>query len=300
MNNMKLIMESWKNYVEKAEAGDSGTVFLFEGSTPTKTDFNLLLERYNNKELTGEQLINVWQESVEYEYQQLLTEIDWEKEAELTADPGYKPPQERGGIGERISEFVLEKSVQLVELAKAGVEKAAAAGKALLKTVGTFQKRHPLLFKVVSVVVISVAIFALMSVFQSGEAEASIKAYTAGKSDVGLRKHAGGRISSTAYEALRGLIYEADASLEIRSEAMKVIDAAQQSGDVVDLAKLATDPGSNPTTRAAAEFAAKQLETLEGMAHLARKGDVEASGVLMDLLEIGKKLVIKIKGAATR
>jgi len=168
MSEMKLIMESWKHYVEKAEVGDNGAVFLFEGSTPTKTDFNLLLERCNNKELTGDQLVNVWQESVEYEYQQLLTEIDWEKEAERTADPDYKPPQERsGGALEKINDFIFEKSVQAYELAKRGPAAASKAASMLYSLGERVGGKHPVLKKIIIIIGLAVTTYGLLSLFAS-------------------------------------------------------------------------------------------------------------------------------------
>ena len=97
---MKLIMENWRKY--------------------NVAPFQLMLEQYDKNVLSEKQLFEIWQKDTLKELKQ-LDEIDWEKEAELTADPSYKPPQDRPGLvqkgWEKVNDWILEKSVQLVELA---------------------------------------------------------------------------------------------------------------------------------------------------------------------------------------
>ena len=109
---MKLIMETWRKFEDTAKDKETH-VFLFENNEPIKTNFNVLLEQYDSKQLTEDQLVKLWEDSFNYEYEQLLKEVDWEKEAEMTADPDYKPPQERparlaGGVIEKINDFLLK------------------------------------------------------------------------------------------------------------------------------------------------------------------------------------------------
>jgi len=291
--DMKLIMESWRRFEETATDKETH-VFLFENKKPIKTDFNVLLEQYDSKQLTEKQLVKLWEDSFNYEYEQLLKEVDWEKEAALTADPGYKPPRERGGIGEKIRDFILQKSIQLVELAKKGIGVAVKVGKTLLQAVGKFKESHPLVFKVVSVIVISAAMFALMAALDSPEAQAAIM--PAGGAETVVPTGEEGGISSGAYEALRGLIHESDVSTEVKTKAMSLIDRAQQSKEVVDLAQMKTEFG---------QFADERGKTLEGLFKLAkgaggRERDPEAAEYLLKMIKVGKSVVYKIHGAPTR
>ena len=63
MNDMKLIMENWRGFEKAAKNVQQTHVFLFENNELIKTDFNVLLERYDNKQITEEQLIELWEAS---------------------------------------------------------------------------------------------------------------------------------------------------------------------------------------------------------------------------------------------
>jgi hypothetical protein len=291
MKDMKLIMETWRKFEDTAKDKETH-VFLFENKKPIKTSFNVLLEQYDKKQLTEDQLVKLWEDSFNYEYEQLLKEIDWEKEAEMTADPDYKPPQERGGVMDKIGDFVLMKSIQLTEMAKRGVEVAAKLGKALLSAVGRFKESHPLLFKFASVIVLSAAMFALMAALNSPEAQAAIAPpELAPGVDPALPTTKAGAISDNAYEVLRGLVHESDASLPTRTEAMALIDKAQQAKEAVDLSQL-NQEGS--------KFAAEQLRYLDGLWSVAKEGDTQAKEQILKLYEIGKEVTYKIGGKPTR
>tara|TARA_Y100001970_G_scaffold278270_1_gene383732 strand:+ start:305 stop:1177 length:873 start_codon:yes stop_codon:yes gene_type:complete len=290
MKDMKLIMETWRKFEDTAKDKETH-VFLFENNEPIKTNFNVLLEQYDSKQLTEDQLVKLWEDSFNYEYEQLLKEVDWEKEAELTADPDYKPPQERGGVMEKVGDFVLKKAIQLTEMAKRGVEVAAKLGKALLSAVGRFKESYPLLFKFVSVIVLSAAMFALMAALSPDAQAAIAPPELAPGVEPALPTTKAGAISDKAYEVLRGLVHDSDASMPTRTEAMALIDKAQQAKEAVDLSKL-NQEGS--------KFAAKQLRYLDALWNFAKEGDTQAQLRLMELYEIGKDIVYKIGGKPTR
>ena len=293
-NDMKLIMETWRKF-EDASKNKETHVFLFENKKPVKTNFNVLLEQYDNKQLTEDQLVKLWEDSFNYEYEQLLKEVDWEKEAEMTADPDYKPPQERGGVMEKIGDFVLKKSIQVVEMAKRGVAAAAKLGKGLLSALGRFKESHPILFKIVSVIVLSAAMFALMAALDSPEAMAKIAPPELGADvDSALPSSKSGGISSTAYEILRGLVHESDVSGKVKTEAIDLIDKAQKLKGTVDLSAL---------DHSGSEFAAEQLRYLDGLWSVAKEGgeqSTQAQEYLAKLYEIGKNVTYKIAGKPTR
>ena len=195
---------------------------------------------------------------------------------------------------DKVGDFVLMKSIQLTEMAKRGVEVTAKLGKALLSAVGRFKESHPLLFKFVSVVVLSAAMFALMAALNSPEAQAAIAPPGDLAVDTALPTTKAGAISDNAYEVLRGLVHESDASLPTRTEAMALIDKAQQAKEAVDLSQL-NQEGS--------KFAAEQLRYLDGLWSLAKSEGEESTSakeLILKLYEIGKDVTYKISGRPTR
>jgi len=283
MKDMKLIMETWRKF--ESISNDKEThVFLFENSEPVKTNFNVLLEQYDDKSITEEQLVSLWEASFDYEHEQLLNEIEALKKAGALA----------GKIKEKVADWMLKSSIQLVEMAKRGVGLAAKLGKKLLSVVGRFKESHPLIFKVVSVIVLSAGMFALMAVLDSPEAQAAIM--PAGGEETAVPTGKGGGISSGAYEALRGLVHESDASGSAKTKAMALIDKIQKSKEVVDLSQMKTEFG---------QLAKAQNETLEGLFRLAKgaggaERDQEAAEYLLKMIDIGKKVTYKIGGMPTR
>ena len=280
---MKLIMETWKKF-ENATKDKETHVFLFENSEPVKTNFNVLLEQYDSNSITEEQLVSLWEASFDYEHEQLLNEIEALKKVGALA----------GKIKEKVSDFLLKKSIQLVAMARKGVMAAAKVGGSLLKVVGRFKQSHPILFKIVSVIVISAGMFALMAAIDSPEAQAAI--LPAGGEETMTPTGKEGGISSGAYEALRGLVHESDASGSAKTKAMALIDKIQSSKGTVDLSQMKTEFG---------QLAKAQNETLEGLFRLAKgaggaERDPEAAEYLLKMIEIGKKVTYKIGGMPTR
>ena len=68
MKDMKLIMETWRKFEDTAKDKETH-VFLFENNEPIKTNFNVLLEQYDSKQLTEDQLVKLWEDSFNYEYE---------------------------------------------------------------------------------------------------------------------------------------------------------------------------------------------------------------------------------------
>ena len=284
MKDMKLIMETWRKFEDTAKDKETH-VFLFENSEPVKTSFSVLLEQYDNRQITEDQLIKLWEDSFNYEHEQLLNEIEMLKKAGEVV----------GKMKEKVADFVLKKAIQLTEMAKKGIMAAAKVGKTLLKLVGRFKESHPLIFKVVSVIVLSAGMFALMAVLNSPEAQAALAPpELAPGVEPALPTTKAGAISDNAYEVLRGLVHESDASLPTRTEAMALIDKAQKAKEAVDLSQLNQD-GS--------KFAAEQLRYLDGLWSVAKSGgeqSTEAKEYLLKLYEIGKDVTYKIGGMPTR
>jgi len=157
---MKLILENWRKYNDNP--------------------FQLICEQHDKRLISDNQLIERWQDIVLFELNSLNEEIgiDWEKEAELTADPDYKPPSERSGLlqkgWEKINDWILEKSVQLVDLAR-------RAGMAALKSIGWLIRKvqgfcgsHPTVCKVATMTLTVVAFYIAFAVLFENEAQAKL------------------------------------------------------------------------------------------------------------------------------
>jgi HAMP domain-containing protein len=154
---MKLIMENWRKY--------------------NNDPFQLLCERYNKKLITEKQLFEQWQQNTSEELEQLLLEIDWEKEAGKVEDPDYKPPHERKGMlakgWEKINDWILQKSIQIVELAKAGGMKALKSIAWLVKKIQSFCGKYKAICKIAVATLTVVALFVIFA--NITEAQAAIE-----------------------------------------------------------------------------------------------------------------------------
>jgi len=160
---MKLILESWRRFVD--EADQESYIFLFENKKPVKTDFNLLLERCDNKILSEEQVVNLWEHSFDYEYTQLLNEIEALKKA----------GEFIGKVKEKVNDFFLLKQIQIVDFAKSGSPLVFKMIKKVTGPLGKFAKRHPLLTKFVATLLLAVALYALTTMMDPQTAQAKIK-----------------------------------------------------------------------------------------------------------------------------
>lgn len=286
-DNMKLILENWRSYSTMVASTDQvGSIFLFENNIPVKSDFSLMLEKYDNGNISKEQLMEVWNRSVLYEF-------DIASEGVLdTMKSGVETVK---GWWHKAKDWVLEKAIQLYQIASRGIEAAVKGAQALIDKAAQFKSENPVAFKILLVVALAIAMFALMAALDSGTAQAAIKTTGAGGMVPGAGEAEGGVISDVAYEALRGMVHQAGelegAGLELRSEAMNIIDTAQAAGDTVDLSQLSSEYG---------EFANSQLETLDGLYSLAQEGDPDALKWLKELVDVGKNVVYKIGGVPTR
>jgi len=286
MENMKLLMENWRQYSALIEDSKQiGNIYLFENKSPVKTDFNILLKEYDNGKITGDKLYECWRASILYEHKILN---------EGFGDLAKKGAAAVKGAWEKLNNWILQKSVQLYQLAKRGIEKTVGGAKVLLDKAADFKSEHPVAFKITTVVVMSIAMFALISALDADSAEAAIKSYGV---EGGMKPGARGEISDAAYEALRGLVHEtknADlggTSMKMRAIAMKIIDAAQASGEVVDFSKLTSEFG---------KLANEQLQILEGMVALAKEGDETMQKYVVEMIELGEKVTYKVMGQSTR
>jgi len=288
MSDMKLIMESWRTYSNKAKTAENfGTVLLFENKTVVEKDFKDLLKEYDSGNISAEYLANTWNESV---LREVMMDFDPTGGAAAAshAKSGAKMLAKAAG-------WLDTKTIQLYQLAQRGIEGLVKGAAGIIDVAKKFQKNHPTVAKVAVVLVVGAAVFGLMMAFSS-EASANIAApETTGAAPGGIDVGPQGQISNGYYEALRGMIHQSKeisgTSLEIRAEAMQIVDWAQAQGETVNLADL---QGKY------AEFANSKLSTLNGLARLAKEGDPDAIQWIKELVATGKDVTYKVLGKATR
>ena len=84
-HSMALIMENFKKFIDEVDTEEiDNTVYLFENKRVKTCQFDMLLEKVDNKLLTLEEVIKIWEKSILYEFKQVekLDEgiLQWTKE----------------------------------------------------------------------------------------------------------------------------------------------------------------------------------------------------------------------------
>ena len=243
--------------------------------------FGSLMEQHNKGVITEAHLLRLWERSTIYEMEQLLTEgvMDSLKSAYETVKGGAiklkdKISDAALAAWEKVNDWVLKISLQAMNLAQASVEGIVKAARMLSNAVQKFKDEHPILFKIIMILVIMIIIFGIMSLF-SGQAHAAVK------------MKGGKHMSQKHYEALRGALSEHGGSdvdkIMKTGDAIKILDKAFKAKESIPISKLG---GFN---RAGSDMITK----LVGQA---RGGDSQAFELLEKWSGIGAKLTIRTTG----
>jgi len=275
-------------------------IYLFEGKdrTPKRVCFEELVK--NSKD--QDKLYNLWEQSFEYEYQQLLSEglMDVIASAYESTKAGaikLKDNISDAALAaiEKVNDFFLEKSIQIVNFVKKGGATVASKVSSLLGGAAKFKEKHPILYKIVVVVGTTAIVYAVIHIVEQalggGQASAAIKPYLAHAGGLPAAGDAGG-IHEHAYEALRGAIntnLPKDAmgglDLELQHKALEIIDKAQESKDLVDITKIKGPVG---------EYIKQAFAEINSAYQLAKDtGDPAFKDYLHELYKIGYTLVSK-------
>jgi len=156
---VKLLFENWRKYNENP--------------------FQLMCEQYERKVITEAQLLERWEQMVITELNELnqqLNEIDWEEEAELTADPDYKPPHERPSKflqkgWEKFNDWVLMKSIQITEIGRTAALTAAKMISSLINKIKSFCRGYPWTCKITIAVLVVIAFYIISAYFTEAHAK---------------------------------------------------------------------------------------------------------------------------------
>ena len=203
MNDMKLIMEGWRQY---SNVKKESTIFLLEHNDPYRVNFNSILE-----ERKIEDAVKLWESSSEYELDRLLTEFKLAGAAKQLASK----------VGQKINDFIFKLSMQAFFLLQKGAKMAkrvASMVKKLTDTVKRYCGKYPTICKIAKISAIVIAVFAISAIFFSPEAQAAINIGDA-------------PISEDTYNFLRGFIMDNIKTQTARGEfehAANIIDLLGQ------------------------------------------------------------------------
>ena len=257
---MKLLFESWREY----------------SKPPQDESFLSLLKEHDNKKISDQQLFLEWKKQTTAELEQ-LNEIDWEKEAELTADPNYKPPHERPGMlskgWEKVNDFLLKKAVELTELIKRSKDGAIEAWLWLNKQIDRFREKHPVLYNIVKALIIVAIIFGLFV----ANAQADVL------------NPDGSVMSDERHAAVRGMIDDygnSKGTIQAQLDTTNMIELI----DRMHVGKLKHDP--NKVTTTIGKMLKFALDHFYKVVDQSIKGDAGATGSLKKWYDVGKNLKI--------
>jgi len=258
-------------------------VYIFEGNrrSPQAISFGTLLERRKRGVISERKMVNLWERSVNYQLDQLLTEgfMDSLMDAYETVKGGAiklknKISDAAKAAWEKANDLLLNISIQAYNLAQRSVEGVIGAAQKLTAAVGRFKESHPILFKIITVIVIMIIVFGIMSIF-SGEAHAAVGTKGAGGS---------GELSEKSYQALRGALSEyggQDVQKILDSgEAIKILDKAYQAKETIDITALG-------------KFNQGAYKVVQGLVNDARGGDEVAFELLKKWTKIGANLTVR-------
>lgn len=254
------------------------SIYILERKKVRSVSFGTIMERRSQGYLTEAAALRLWEQSVNYELDYLLAEgvLDNLKDAYETIKGGAiklkdKITDAAIAAWEKANDFLLKITLQAMNLAQASVEGIVKAAGMLSDAVERFRDNHPILYKIIKILVIMLIIYGIMSVF-SGEAQASVK-LPGGKS-----------MTEAQYNTLRGALGEyggGDVDKIINSgEAIKILDKAYKAKEAIPLEKLGS------MNRAGVNMIAKLVGEAKG-------GDSSAYDLLMKWQEVGKNLVVK-------
>ena len=231
MKDMKLIMEGWRHFSESQE---ENTIFLFENNLPRKANFDLILEE---REL--DEVLDLWESSSNYKYEQLLTELEiLDKAKEFVSD-----------ISKKVNSFILELSIQAFMLLQKGakaVKKVISIIGKIMKGINKYCQKLPTICKIAKMTATVLALFAIAALFFSADAQAAIQ--------MGNEP-----LDDSTYNYLRGFLMDRvqDNSVDISKKGnfidiVNQLDALQANPDITQYSDLA--PKLKSALESAAEF----------------------------------------------
>jgi len=184
-------MENWRSYVAQeamvsipvTNVGDTN-IFLLEGKEVKQITFGRLMEQHNSGELSSDEFVRLWEQSMDYEYNLLLQEGVLDLAKKGFAAVKAKGAEIVGKLSDTIKKamakviaFVKKSFKQALDVLDGTFVKAQIAMKSLKDTTGKIAKdanTSPTLVKAAKVLTYAVGIYALYSIMGPAGAEASV------------------------------------------------------------------------------------------------------------------------------
>jgi hypothetical protein len=253
-------------------------VYLVERQGVRDVSFGSLIEQRNRGMISEQTALRLWERSVTYELDCILSEgvLDSLKDAYETVKGGALKLKDKisdaaKAAMEKANDFLLKISLQAMNLAQSSVEGIVKAAGMLSSAVERFKDNHPILYKIIKILVIMLIIWGIMSLF-SGDAQAAVK------------MPGGKNMSEAHYNTLRGALGEyggGDVDKIMNSgEAIKILDKAFKAKEAIPLDKLGS------MNRAGSNMISELVNQAKG-------GDTEAYSLLMKWQKIGQNLSVR-------
>ena len=252
-------------------------IYIMESKRPRAVSFGTLMEHRSRGLITEAAALRLWEQSVNYELNCLLAEgvFDHLKDAYETIKGGAiklkdKISDAAAAAWEKANDFLLKISLQAMNLVETSVEGIIKAAGMLSDAVERFRENHPILYKIVKILVIMLIIWGIMSLF-SGEAQAAVKLPS------------GKNMSEEQYNTLRGALGQyggGDVDKVMNAgEAIKILDKAYEAKEAIPVRELGNMNQAG-------------LKMINNLVDEARGGDESAFKLLMKWQKFGKNLVV--------
>lgn len=262
---------------------NSSKVYILESGSASprnSTTFHRLMKQKNAGLISESKAFMILERSARHELEMLLNEGigDTIMSAYETVKGGAIKLKEKISSAalaamEKVNDFLLKITLQAINLAAdsiAGIKKAASM---LSNAIEKFRDNHPILYKIVKVIIVMLIVYGIMRLFGA----------TGGEAHAAVKMPGGGKMSQSHYESLRGMLGEygaGDVDKMLQSgEAIKILDKAYKAKEAVPIEEL------NGMIRAGSN-------TVNGLVDSARDGDKTAFQLLMNWKKVGQNLTV--------
>ena len=278
MSDMKLIMESWRNFQESDIKSD----LLFEG-TERQVSFGDLIYDYNNKVITEQQISKLWIESFDYEANLLIQEVG-------ILDALGKAKDK---VVDAYNTFIAKQFLRVRDFLSGTLEKiknsagtVATILRKIIGWVGKFCDKAPVLCKITLGLATVFAVTMTMAIF-ADDAEASIK--------IGKKVYEADHMMLDTVKGLCGVISETAYDTETQNQAKNCISLINEhaaSSDVVDVKDHLGSGG---------KLIKQAYATIKGAVSIAQEEqDVPLMKTILQLAELGKEQTLEITTKITK
>lgn len=268
-DNMQLIMENWRSYTHQYILSDS--------------DFNVLLENVNSGKIPRERAIKLWENSTSARLEQLLIQEglgeDLMSAYEYIKGGVFKLKEKISDAAlaafEKVNDFLLKISVQAYQMATRSVEALVSAARALSNAVDQFKENHPLIYKIVKILVFCIIVFGIIQLF-SGNAEAKVRLTT------------GKIMSEKEYRAALGALDDYGRSID--PNVLPDFEKITRAGEAQRLLQIAYDSNRVDSIKELGGLVHKSVQAVDKVVREAHKGSAGHLKLLERWLEIGKTI----------